>query len=87
MEDGDTLDDITPVDSPSASIVRFAEHLYSLCEAFRGVAPLLEAARRADRPFVLEKLVDICADGEGAFRDCGAALAEQLALELVFRPR
>jgi len=81
----DDLDDVTPIDSPSAAICRLAEHQRALCEAFDRVAPLLDQTRGSDRAYLLESLIDICAEGERSFADCKQAITLMADLEGVFK--
>ena len=81
------IDDVTPADPPGAALCRLAEHQRGLCETFDRVAPLLDRSRGSDRVFLLEKLADLCAEGERAFADCRQALTSLYELESVFKPR
>ncbi len=86
-DDFDKSEEPTPADSPTVAIVRLATHQRLLCEAFDRVAPIIETVGRSDRAFALEKLIELCQDGENAFSDCKKALVQLYDQEMINRPK
>lgn len=90
MDDFDDVtptDDLTPTDSPETAIRRFTGDQRDICESLNRFAPLLATSPRSDRPFLLEQFIALARAGEQAHRSLAEALAAQLELESVFRPR
>jgi len=81
------ISDQTPTESPGGAIRRLAEHLRDLCPAFDRCAGLYETASRADRPMVLEGLIDIGTQARDRFDQMIGVLRDQFEMESVFRGR